>query len=276
MKTYVKKTALVSFIAAGLLLFSCSTNDDSGDDGTVNFSAENTARAAQADNVVEGSFNIMESGYVEVEEGRSNNISLFPNCTVIEITPDGNGGGTILLDFGDGCQLNNGATVTGSILLEYGPIDGGSRTINYTYQSFTYNNNAVSGGGEIVRTIANASGNPQSVATETITVSFPGTEVTATRVGTRTIEWVEGVGSGTWADNVFHITGNWNTEFTNGFTRSGEVTETLVRELSCIYLVSGVLEIQQEGFTGAIDWGNGSCDNQATLIINGQEYPIIL
>ena len=155
MKTYVKKTALISFVAAGLLLFSCSNNDDSGDDGSVNFSAENTARAAQADNVVEGSFNIMESGYVEVEEGRSNSISLFPNCTEIAITPDGNGGGTILLDFGDGCQLNNGAQVTGSILLEYGPIDGGTRTINYTYQSFTYNNNAVTGGGVIVRTIAN-------------------------------------------------------------------------------------------------------------------------
>lgn len=276
MKTYVKKTALISFVAAGLLLFSCSNNDDSGDDGSVNFSAENTARAAQADNVVEGSFNVMESGYVEVEEGRSNSISLFPNCTVITITPDGNGGGTILLDFGDGCQLNNGAQVTGSILLEYGPIDGGTRTINYTYQSFTYNNNAVTGGGVIVRTIANTNGNPQSTATENITVSFPGTEITATREGTRTIEWVEGVGSGTWADNVFHITGNWDTVFTNGFSRSGEVTETLVRKLSCIYLVSGILEIQQEGFTGAIDWGNGSCDNQATLIINGQEYPILL
>ncbi|NNJ81532.1 MAG: hypothetical protein HKP11_04990 [Flavobacteriaceae bacterium] len=275
MKTYAKKTSLFSlFLIAGLLLFSCS-DDDSEDSNVVNFSAENTARAAQTDNVVEGSFNIMEAGYIETEEGRSNTISLFPSCATIVINPSGNGG-MITLDFGESCTLNNGAVVSGRIEMDYGPINGGSRTINYTYEDFTYNNNAVSGGGQVVRQIANQNGNPQSAATETINVSFPNTAVTATREGSRVIEWVEGVGSGTWVDNVFNITGNWNTELTNGFSRSGEVTETLVKKLSCIYLVSGVLEIQQEGLTGTIDWGDGTCDNQATLTFNGQEFPIVL
>ncbi|MBT8276223.1 MAG: hypothetical protein KJO39_08775 [Bacteroidia bacterium] len=275
MKTYLKKTALFSFLAVGLMLFSCSNDDDSQDNQEVNFSAENTARAAQTDNIVEGSFNVMEAAYVETEEGRSNNISFFPSCAEIVINPSGNGG-TITITFSEGCQLNNGAVVSGGIFIEYGPFEAGSRIIEYTYQDFTYNNNNVAGGGEVIRQIANQNGNPQSSATETITVSFPGTSVTATREGNRIIEWVEGVGSGTWVDNVYEINGSWNTEFSNGFTRSGEVTTTLVKKLSCIYLVSGVLEIQQEGFTGTIDWGDGECDNQATLIINGQEFPIIL
>jgi hypothetical protein len=275
MKFTVKKTALFSFLAVTLLLVGCSKNDDPGDTGTVNFSAEDTARAAKADNVVEGTLNIMENAYVETEEGRSGFISFFPTCAVITIIPNGDGG-TIILDFGDGCQLNNGAEVSGIINLEYGPFEGGSRTINYTFEDFTYNNNGVTGGGVIVREIANQNGNPQSTVNESITVSFPGTTVTATRDGLRIAEWVEGVGSGTWTDNVYHITGNWNTVFTNGFTRSGEVTQTLVRKLSCLYLVSGTLEIQQEGFTGSIDWGDGECDNLATLLVNGQEYPIIL
>jgi hypothetical protein len=275
MRTILKKTALLSVLASSLLLFSCNKDDDNNENQGVNFSAENTARAAQTDNVVEGAFNIVESGYVEVEEGRSSNISLFPPCAEITIIPSGNGG-MITINFGESCQLNNGAVVSGRIEIDYGPVNAGTRTINYSYEDFTYNNNGVTGGGEILRQIANQNGNPQSTATETITVSFPGTQVTATRQGNRVIEWVEGVGSGTWADNVFEINGNWNTEFTNGFTRTGEVTQTLVKKLSCIYLVSGVLEIQQEGFTGAIDWGDGSCDNQATLIINGQEYPVIL
>ena len=111
---------------------------------------------------------------------------------------------------------------------------------------------------------------------ETITVNFPNTTVTATRNGLRIAEWVEGVGSGTWLDNVYHISGNWDTTFTNGFERTGEVTETLVRKLSCIYLVRGVIEIQQEGLIGEIDFGDGNCDNLATLRFNGEEYPIIL
>ena len=275
MKITLKKTALFSFLFAGVLLTGCSKDDDSGDTNTLNFSAENTARAAQADNIVEGTLNIMENGYVEVEEGRNSSVSFFPSCTVITIMPNGDGG-TIILDFGDGCKLNNGATVAGIINLEYGPFENGSRTINYTFEDFTYNNHGVTGGGEIVREISNQNGNPQSTVNESIIVSFDGTNITATRDGLRIAEWVEGVGSGTWMDNIYHITGNWSTVFSNGFTRTGEVTETLVRELSCLYLVSGTLEIQQEGFTGAIDWGNGECDNLATLIVNGQEYPIIL
>ncbi len=275
MKITLKKTALFSFLFAGILLTGCSKDDDSGDTNTLNFSAENTARAAQADNIVEGTLNIMENGYVEVEEGRNSSVSFFPSCTVITIMPNGDGG-TIILDFGDGCQLNNGATVAGIINLEYDPFENGSRTIDYTFEDFTYNNHGVSGGGEIVREISNQNGNPQSTVNESIIVSFDGTNITATRDGLRIAEWVEGVGSGTWMDNVYHITGNWSTVFSNGFTRTGEVTETLVRELSCLYLVSGTLEIQQEGFTGAIDWGTGECDNLATLIVNGQEYPIIL
>lgn len=275
MKFKLKKTALFSLMTFTILLVGCNKDDDSNNETGVNFSAEDTSRAAKADNVVEGTLNIMENGYVEAEEGRNGSVSFFPSCTEITIMPNGDGG-TIILDFGEGCQLNNGATVSGIINLDYGPFTAGSRTINYTFEDFSYNGNGVAGGGEIVRVIANQNGNPQSTVNESITVSFPNTDVTATRDGLRIAEWVEGVGSGTWADNVYHITGNWDTVFTNGFTRSGEVTETLVRELSCLYLVSGTLEIQQEGFTGAINWGDGECDNLATLIINGQEFPIIL
>ncbi|QNJ96910.1 hypothetical protein [Constantimarinum furrinae] len=275
MKTIIKKTALFSFLALTFLFIGCTSNDDSSPN-EVNFSAEDSQRAAQADNVVEGTFSIMESGYVQVEEEPDNVVnSLFPACTVITILPNGDGG-TIILDFGDECQLNNGSVVSGMITLEYGPFTAGTRTINYTFDEFTYNGNGVAGGGEIFREIANSNGNPQSTINEEITVSFPNTTVTATRNGLRVAEWVEGIGTGTWLDNVYHITGNWDTVFTNGFQRSGEVTETLVRKLNCLYLVSGMLEVQQEGLTAAIDWGEGECDNLATFIFNGQEYPIIL
>lgn len=275
MKTIVKKISIVCMAICTITLVSCDIEDANDDNTTFEFSAENNARAAQADNVVEGTLNIMENGYVEAEEGRNMNQSLFPECVVITIQPNGDGG-TVILDFGSGCQLNNGAFVTGSITLDYGPFDGGTRTINYTFNDYTYNNNEVSGGGEIFRQIANADGNPQSTVNETITVAFPNTDVTATRVGLRIAEWTEGVGSGTWLDNVYHVTGNWDTTFTNGFERSGLVTETLVRKLNCAYLVSGALEVSQNGFTGIIDWGDGACDNMATLEIDGQIYDIEL
>jgi len=160
--------------------------------------------------------------------------------------------------------------------MEYGPIIAGTRTINYVFEDFVYNGNGVSGGGEIFRQIANEQGNPQSTVNETIVVSFPNTDITATRIGLRIAEWVEGVGTGTWSDNVYHITGNWDTSLTNGFQRTGEVTEHLVRELSCAYLVSGVLNVEQEGIVATLDFGDGTCDNIAVMTINGQEYTIYM
>ena len=279
MKTILKKTALFSSVTFSLLFFSCNKDDDSNNNNnTVSFSAEETAYVAQADNIVEGSINIAESGYVQIEEpGRMPN-SIFPECTSITITANGNGG-SILLDFGtptEPCTLYNGAIVSGRISLDYGPVVDGTRIINYLYLDFEYNGNAVSGGGNINRTIENQDGHPESTVSEDIDIAFAGTTVTANRTGLRIAEWVEGVGSGTWTDNVYHITGNWQTTLSNGFERNGEVIETLVRKLGCLYLVSGQLQVQQEGLTGILDFGDGTCDAIATIIFNGLEFPVVL
>lgn len=274
MRSIKSKLAIVISATITLIFMSCQVKDDGP--AAVNYSAEDSEKAAKADNVIESTFNIMENGYEE-NAGPTpfNGVSYFPNCTTITITTNGNSG-TIVLDFGVTCTLNNGAVVSGKINLAFGPIVGGTRTINYTFENFTYNENGVTGGGVILREIANANGNPQSTVNETITVSFPNTDVTATRNGLRIAEWTEGVGSGTWIDNVYEITGNWDTTFTNGFNRSGEVTQPLVRKLSCLYIVSGRLVIEQQLLTGEFDWGDGTCDNLATFTFNGQTYPIIL
>jgi len=267
----------VLFVIPALLLFQSCDTDEITETTEVNFSSENSMRAAKTDNVAEGTFNIIEQAFVENEtEGRGvTQTSLFPNCTEITITSQGNTF-TILLDFGDSCTLNNGNVVSGKILLEYGPLVGGTYTIDYTFQDFVFNENGVEGGGSILYEIANQNDNPQSTLNQSITVSFPNTTVTATRNGTRVSEWVEGVGTGTWLDNVYYVTGNWQTEITNGFSRSGEVTETLVYKTACPYLVAGRLEIMQDGLTAEIDFGNGECDNQAVFIYNGQEFPFTM
>jgi len=267
----------VTLLFSGIFLFTSCDKEDSDPKEEVNFNSDNSARAAKMDNVAEGTFNIMEQAFVEIEvEGRGiNQLSLFPECTEITVSIQGNSV-LVLIDFGDSCTLNNGNVVSGSIILDYGPLVGGTYTVTYIYNDFTFNDNGVSGGGDFLYEIANQDGNPQSTLNESITVSFPNTTVTGTRNGLRVSEWVEGVGSGTWLDNVYHVTGNWQTEFTNGFERSGEVTETLVRKLACRYLVSGLLEVTQDGVTAAIDFGDGACDNQAIFIFNGEEYPFIM
>ncbi len=265
------KLRIAYLMCFSLLFFSCSSDEETVEE--VEFSQEDNKMAAQVDLVFEGTLNIMETAYIEEEEGRSN--SFFPPCATISISQTGE---TIQLeiDFGEGCSLPDGAFVTGKILLSYGPIVNNTRLIDYTFDNFTYNEHPVSGGGEIERLLENQNGFPQSTVNETITVGFPQSTVTATRTGLRIAEWVEGVGSGSWLDNVFHINGNWNTTFSNGFTRSGVVVETLVKRTNCAYLVSGVIDIQQNGLSASLDYGEGECDNIVTLFFNGQQFIILL
>ncbi|MDX1462100.1 MAG: hypothetical protein R3359_03515 [Marinirhabdus sp.] len=278
MKTLKKIMTFSVLIGAFAVMVSCDKEDDTGTNEPVNFSAENSVFAAKADNAIEGSLLIIENAYDENEgpDRMTNPISLFTACATIDFNPNGDGTGIIVLDFGDGCTLNNGATVAGKVNISYGAIANNERVINYTFENYTYNNNGVEGGGEIVRELENANGNPASTVNETIVVTFPSSTVTATRVGLRIAEWVEGVGSGIWTDNVYHITGNWETTLSNGFVRTGTVTETLVRELSCAYLVEGVLEVSQDGLTGTLDFGEGACDNNAVFTFNGIAFPITL
>ena len=273
MKTIAKRLTMMCVLC---LLFFTSCETETTETQAINFSEADATRASEADNAIDGALNIMQQVFEEnIGLSKNSSSSLFPECATITIVVNGDSG-VITLDFGADCQLNNGSVVSGKIILEYGTFIGGTRTINYAFENFYYNDNGIEGGGVDLWQIANDNGNPQSTIDETITVSFPNTDVTATRVGYRVAEWVEGVGSGTWTDNIYHITGNWNTTFTNGFEREGLITDKLVCKLSCNYLVSGTVEIIQEGFTGILDFGEGNCDNVVTLTINGQEIIIYL
>lgn len=275
MNLNIKKLALFSLFVCTSLFIGCK-DDDADPIEEINFSAENTALVARADNIMEGAQNIVESGYGRVEEPNRLVNTFFPECTTFILNGGGSNGGSIIIDFGQNCQLFNGATVSGKVNIDYGALVAGTRNITYSYEDFTYNGNTVIGGGDITRVIENQNGNPQSTVNEQITVGFTGTSITGTRSGLRVAEWTEGVGSGSWTDNVYRINGNWETNLSNGFERTGVVTQTLVRKLSCLYFVSGKIEVTQESLTGVIDYGNGTCDNIATITFLGQDFPVVL
>jgi len=272
---YSKKICLA--FAVAIVIVSCSGNDDSVPD--VNVSVSDSALAAKSDGIFEATQHIVESGYNYIEEpGRMPNSIFGASCPDFEVNVDGTQV-TLIVDFGPSCQLLSGPEVSGRIVLEYGPRVGGLRTIDYVYQDFYFNGNQVTGGGQIIRESENNNGNPQSSLNENITVAFSGSSVTANRVGTRYVEWVEGVGSGTWIDNVYHIWGDWETTLSTGFMRTGVVNPTspLVRGLAlCDYIVSGVMQITQENLSGTLDYGDGTCDATAILTVNGIEFTINL
>ena len=276
MKTNFVKTGTVAIIGILMLFASCSKDDTTSVDNesTADLTAEQSRLNAETDKATDAVFNLIEIAYAENEENAGRTASLFTDCVTITISSE-NGVTFVTLDFGFGCQLNNGAVVSGIINLTYGPVVAGTVTITYVFEDFTYNNKGIAGGGTIYRERNNANGNPQSTANKAIEISFPDGLV-ATVTGTRVAEWIEGVGSGTWMDNVFLITGDREINFSSGFTHYAIITVALRREATCHYFVSGVVEITRNGNSGSLDFGEGICDNIAILTVNGQEIIIIL
>ena len=281
LKQYIMKPQIkISFVALlSLVMITISCSDDDATTTPQEVSTENLTLAAQVDVIDDASYDIVENVYLENVQDTRNAVvnSFFPDCATLDVMPNGDGSGTILVSFTEGCTLNNGAVVSGQITLAYAAVNEGTREVTYEYSGFTYNGHEVTGGGTVIRTFENENGNPQSVLTSSITVNFENSDVDAARTLSRTREWVEGVGSGTWTDNAFLITGNWDTTFTNGLSRSGEVTTALRREATCPYFVSGELAIvTQNDIEGTLDYGDGTCDNVAVITIAGQEFTIQL
>jgi len=277
MKKNLFITGIFNLLLFSLVFISCS-KDEASEVETSETSdlvfVEESKQVSQSDVTTDGVIHMLESAYTEIEEESGRSVSLFPDCVTITLSSE-NGVTFVSLDFGFGCELQNGAVVSGIVNITYGPIQNGTRTITYTLQNFTWNDIGVAGGATIFRERNNANGNPQSTVHVDLIISFQGGLVLQ-KDGTRVREWIEGVGSGTWEDNVWLVTGNREVVSNTGFSHYGIITEALRREATCPHFVSGIVEITRNGNQGILNFGDGTCDNLAILTVNGIDYTIIL
>jgi hypothetical protein len=89
-------------------------------------------------------------------------------------------------------------------------------------------------------------------------------------------EWVEGASSTDRADDVYKYTGTMSGTNLNGVNYTGTITVPLVKD-ACDWYVSGTVEIARVNMpTITLDYGNGVCDDQATVTSNGQTKTITL
>lgn len=274
MKRQKLKLGMMVLALVGLMLTSCQDEGitiDSNASEEVDLKAAETQ--AEVDNASEEVSTIIEEAYLAEEYPELAKVGtdrFLPDCVTITIVLVQNMK-TVTIDFGDGCELRNGNYVSGKIILEYErDPEAVTRMISYSFEEFYFNRKNIDGGGSILRERSNENGNPQSTKTFDITVTWPD-ETFASKVGVKVREWIEGHGSGAWGDNVFLITGNGTFTKKDGTVLSAEVVEPLRRELSCKFLVSGIINLAKDENTAVINYGDGACDDLATISINGGE-----
>jgi hypothetical protein len=276
MKKSLKKVNFTgSLLMAILVLVSCDKNDspDISEEGTITVAELKVSD--ETDLIAEDVINIGEEVYATDEitaTSKANyNSDYLPDCvTITTVVTSTSKEKTI--DFGEGCELPNGNVLSGIIYLSYlKDMDLATKTLSMSLEGFTFNGVAVEGSASIERTRSNDSGNPQSDAEASFSGNWPdGTSANFT--ANRTREWIEGYGSGYWADNVFLISGKGTYTGKLGNVFMKETIVPLRRELSCRFIVSGILEISRNDATAILDFGDGSCDAKGILTYPNGEY----
>jgi hypothetical protein len=273
LKTYV----FGSFLALSLMLFSCNKDEDIAVD------TELLAANAQIDFGNELDFN---AGVDVASENSSYSSrvssayeSLSPSCATVTVdTAPGVFPKTFTIDFGTNC-INNGVTRSGIItitLSDYFINVGSTMTIVRT------NNYYVNGrkleGTVVYENITTNTSIPKWTRTVSNGVLTTLTGNVFTFSGTRTVQQTAGVGTLTLGDNTYEVlSGNHTVTKANGSTLTVTVVETLIKNYSCNYISQGQLNLQGAFLDGILDYGDNSCDNQATYThSNGTVYNVNL
>jgi len=269
-----KLSIIITLLVSVFFLTSCEKDEAIVTD---ELSVEKVQQTAEIDVTSDAVSSIIEEVYIQDGKDIGKSIDTFlPACMTKTVVMDGNTR-TVTLNFEEDCEMHNGNILTGTITMVYvrDPL-ALTRSITYSFTNFYFNYKNIEGGGSILREKSNTNGNPQSTKNQDITVIWPDGK-SAHRIGVKVREWIEGVGTGTWGDNVYAITGNWTTEFPNGDVNSGIITTPLRRELACRFIVSGVIAVSHNEAAGTLDFGDGSCDNIALFTnSNGVEHEVIL
>lgn len=264
-----KLTSLTLALASAVLLFTgCSKDDET----TPGFNEE-ARKSSMVDEVADDVAAIAEDQYnAQSMANRMQSeavVPFLPECATVTTVVSGSTWQRTI-DFGStGCTLNNGNVVSGTIVVN-GSLNfsAPSQTISYTFINFHHNNRLVEGNRTITHIPSNQNGNPQSTISLDMTVTFAdGTAVT--RQGNRVREMVAGQATPhIFGDNEYSVTGAWTTTFPNA-VHAATVTSPLHIKISCPHIVSGILNITRNGNQLVFDYGSGTCDNDATLSVNG-------
>ncbi|MEB8330238.1 hypothetical protein OO009_12810 [Flavobacteriaceae bacterium KMM 6897] len=267
-------------LMALLVLASCAKDESPIIVEEATFDVAELTASDEAELISEEITNIGEDVYAMEEikaTSKANYTSNYlPDCVTITTVVTSTTKLTTI-DFGEGCELPNGNLLSGIILLNYAKdMEMASKTIALSLDDFTFNGVAVEGSSSLLRMRSNDNGNPQSEAVANYSGVWPD-GYTANFTGNRTREWIEGYGSGFWGDNVFLISGQGTYTGKMGNVFSKEIVTALRRELSCRFLVSGVLEISKNDATARLDFGDGTCDAKGSLTYpNGEVEEILL
>lgn len=282
----------ILFIGMILALIVTSCSKDNANTNTTSITADEALVNAKLDlmnddvsKVVEDQFDVSMAN--STAKTTQTDLSVLPVCVTITRVPAFGtvvAPGTLItktIDFGStGCAMPNGNSLKGKIIITftYQPT-ATSHIINYEFVDFYHNNIKINGNKTCTRTMSVATAaspsHPIVVMEINMTATFPNGK-TYTRIGTRTREIIEGFATPSWTDNLYQITGNWTTTFENTTVQTSTITTPLIIKMSCPNIVKGIIAFTRNSHNATLDYGDGTCNNQAIFTVDGVPHTITL
>jgi hypothetical protein len=185
----------------------------------------------------------------------------------------------LIIDFGtENCLCNDGRYRRGKIIVSFtGRYRHPGTVITHGFDDYYVDDNKVEGT-KVVTNMGFNEANHMYYQIEVVGVIFLANEGgTVSWNSSQIREWVEGLFTFTLWDDVYLISGTSTGIRANGETWQRTTITPLRKELGCRHFVSGILEITPgERPVRILDYGDGECDNIATVTINGQVFTIYL
>ncbi|HMU08911.1 MAG TPA: hypothetical protein PKC54_02825 [Ferruginibacter sp.] len=253
---------------------SCKKADNSSSD-EIETTFELSGDQAIADNLSEDANDMFMQVAVEQNvaggnfaPGTGGTVDNFIPCATVTVTPQTGFPKTIVIDFGTACVFN-GVTRSGKInivITDSVRKPGSQATMTFT----NYFVNFYKVEGNIVWT------NTSTPGTRSWTRVTTNGKITAPNgnywlhSGTKAVTQIAGVSTPTWIDDEFTITGNHTVTNSAGRTRTGTILTALHKKTACANIDQGTLKVEGPNHYAIIDFGNGTCDNLATISIDGR------
>ncbi len=267
----MKKLSFILLTLFGLIVFQNCKKDTNTNDASSNVTDDEAKEVVVSDAATD---DILDMVDIYGFNSSANRLSHLPSCVTQTIVRNGSSV-VITWEFdANGCTMPNGNTYSGTVTITRDwDVTSHSISGSITFDQFYVNDLMIEGSSDFIREI-NTTGNPQITHNFDFTLTFPNGD-TASRSGTRTREWAEGFGTPDHTDDVFLITGNSHIVRRNGVVLDAVIITPLRREATCHYFVSGTIEITKNGQMAVLDFGNGTCDNEATLTLPNGTVRII-
>lgn len=186
---------------------------------------------------------------------------------------------TIVIDYGTtGIETDHGKVIKGKVTI----VINGAKNTDGSTREITYANCAVdtiSVNGTSTEKFIGDNTTTRKITTAS-NVTFAITDgATFVRKGDETCEWLAGLATTKdRSDDKVIVTGSITVDnTTDNISYSRTIKNGLVKLGDCPYIVSGTVEYSQAGSViGTLDYGDGTCDNIATLTVGGTTTEVTL